>query len=109
MRDIDRYGDVVQTLVDVGISEISNVESDVSNYRALREQALTMALRDARERAGFLAREMGVSLGSVRQIGRQQTHWRVGDLVPFQFNSDRLTCHKPGAVWSGPCRHQTSS
>ena len=30
-------------------------------------------------------------------------------LVPFQFNSDRLTCHRPGAVWSGPCRHQTSN
>ena len=30
-------------------------------------------------------------------------------LVLFQFNSDRLTCHRPGAVWSGPCPHQTSS
>ena len=33
----------------------------------------------------------------------------ITSLVPFQFNSDRLNCHKPGAIWSGPCRHQTSS
>ena len=33
----------------------------------------------------------------------------VKDLVPFQFNPDRLNCHKPGAVWSWPYRHQTTS
>ncbi len=30
-------------------------------------------------------------------------------LVLFQFNSDRLACHKPGVVWSGPDQHQTAS
>ena len=65
VRDIDRYGDLVQALVDVGISEISSVESDISNTRALREQALALAAEDAREKAEFLAKAMGVTLGPV--------------------------------------------
>ena len=77
MRAVDRYADVVQALVDVGVSEISGVESDVSECGALRKQALAMALQDARERAGFLASEMGVTLGRVHQIGRQRTYWGV--------------------------------
>ena len=34
---------------------------------------------------------------------------RVEKLVLFPVNFDWLSCHRPGAVWSGPYRHQTTS
>ena len=80
VRDIDRYADVVQALVDIGISEIESVDSDVSDYRALRKRALGLALKDARQRAGFMARELGFSLGRVHQVRKQKTFWNIGEL-----------------------------
>ena len=50
VRYIHSFATVVQALVDVGISEINSVESDVSDYGALRKQELAKALQDARER-----------------------------------------------------------
>ena len=60
--------------MDAGISEIASVESDIADDRARHEQVLALAVQDARERAGFLANELGASLGDVHQIGRQRTY-----------------------------------
>ena len=44
---------------------------------------MAKALQYARERAGFLANELGVTLVRVHQIGRRQTYWGFGDLEEF--------------------------
>ena len=59
VRDVASYSTVVQALVDVGISDISGVEPDISNYEALQRKALARAAQQAREKAEFLANELG--------------------------------------------------
>ena len=74
VRDISSYSKVVQALVDAGVSEITGIESDISNYRDVKKKALALAVQDAREKAGFLAGELGAALGRVHQIGKQRSH-----------------------------------
>ena len=52
-----------------------------------------------------IARQLGVSRNTVRAYLRQDASPvygprpdRTPKLVPFQFNSDRLSCHRPCAV-----------
>ena len=52
VSDINSYSAVIQALVDVGISEITSVGSDVSDYEALQKKALAKAAQAAREKAG---------------------------------------------------------
>lgn len=72
VRDVDRYSAAVQALVDVGITEIRGVDSEISDRSALNTKALKGALQDARAKAKFMADEMGVTLGSVHRIGDRQ-------------------------------------
>ena len=74
VRDISSYSKVVQALVDAGVSEITGIEADISNYRDVKKKALALAVQDAREKAGFLAGELGAALGRVHQIGKQRSH-----------------------------------
>ena len=74
VRDVNSYSKVVQALVDAGVSEITGIEADISNYRDVKKKALALAVQDAREKAGFLARELGAALGRVHQIGKQRPH-----------------------------------
>ena len=80
VRDIESYSSVVQALVDAGVSEITDVEADVSDYRAVQMKALALAVRDARAKAEFLAGELGAALGQVHQIGKQRTYRNFTEL-----------------------------
>ena len=80
VRDVNSYSAVIQALVDVGISEITSVGSDVSDYEALQKKALAKAAQAAREKAEFLVNELGATLGSVHQIGKQRTYWNFTEL-----------------------------
>ncbi len=71
IRDINLYGDVIQTLVDSQVSEIYSVKPDVSNYEDLKREALASAARSARSNAEFLAKQFGAKLDKVHQIGKQ--------------------------------------
>lgn len=80
VREVDTYSTVVQALVDVGISDITSVEPAISNYQALQRKALAVAAQQAREKARFLAAELGATLGAVHQIGKQRTYRQFVDL-----------------------------
>ena len=69
VRGVESYSAAVQALLDVGVTQIQNVESHVEDQEGLYIKALGEAVDDARAEAAFLADRMGVTLGSVHQIG----------------------------------------
>ena len=70
LRDVAQYNQVIQALVDSGVSSILNITPDVSNLEAQKRAALAKAVADGRERAEFLAQELGSKVTRIHQIGK---------------------------------------
>ena len=105
LRDVSLYNTAVQALVDSGISEITQIKPDVSNYDELKQQALAQAAQRAREQAEFLALQFDAKLDRVHQIGRQniQRHFDFQESVAASMRgapSEKDTSYdfKPGKV-----------
>lgn len=65
VRDIDKAGALVSNLGETGVSNISNVDFTIDDEDALKAEARSKAIIDAREKAQRLAKDLGVSLGKV--------------------------------------------
>ena len=90
LRDTSTYNAVLQALVENGISEITQIQPDVSNYEALKQQALADAAADARQQAEFLAEQFDARLRQVHQIGRQniQRHFGMQEVMASAAKRD---------------------
>jgi uncharacterized protein YggE len=71
LRDLSRYGDLVDGLFQAGVTDLGNVQTDRSDRHALEQKARALAVADARDRAAGLAQSAGVNLGSVYSIAEQ--------------------------------------
>jgi uncharacterized protein len=65
VREVDIANDIRTGLADLGITNISGPTFSIDNEDALRDEARSLAIKDAREKAEVLARDLGVRLGSV--------------------------------------------
>lgn len=61
----DMVGQVIQTASAQGANQVQSVTFDVSNFSDLKQQAVVMAIADAKSRAETLADAAGVKLGDV--------------------------------------------
>ncbi|MBM7334334.1 MAG: SIMPL domain-containing protein [Alcanivorax sp.] len=68
---MDRYARLADGLADQGLKEVRPAGSEISNADALAKQALKKAVKDAREKAGILARAAGRELGEAVVINAQ--------------------------------------
>ena len=71
LRGLERYISVLSELGRAAPDQLQPLGSELADPAAAEEQALTLALRDARSRASALAREAGRELGSVVFIKEQ--------------------------------------
>jgi uncharacterized protein YggE len=71
VRDIQLYGEVLEALVDAGISAVDQTVMGFSDENALRQEALGVAADNARSNANFLAERLGRRLGKVVRITDQ--------------------------------------
>ena len=81
LADLERYGALVDALVEAGIDQLGNVRFLVSQREALAAQALKAAVADGRERAALLAGELGSKLDKIYSINANAT--------PIQPRADR--------------------
>lgn len=65
LRDVSRYGDLVDGLFDAGVTRLDSVVSDTSKREALQRQAEGEAVADARSKAENLADAADVPLGGL--------------------------------------------
>jgi uncharacterized protein YggE len=71
LRDLSRYGELVDALFKAGITNLGDVELGRSDRRALEQKARALAVADARDKAAGLAQSAGVTLGAVYSIAEQ--------------------------------------
>jgi uncharacterized protein YggE len=65
LRDVNTYGQIVEGLLDKGLSQIQNVYFTTSKIDSLRRDARLKAIRDARQKAIEMAAEVGQKIGNV--------------------------------------------
>lgn len=68
VRDIDKLGEILTALTDAGANSIHGIEFQVEDTDALEQQARSLAMQDARERAEALAGLADLELGDVLHI-----------------------------------------
>lgn len=68
LRDIVRYGELVDGLFAAGVTRLDSVNPDTSARAKLQQQALALAVGDAHAKAAALAAGATLSLGSVYSI-----------------------------------------
>jgi uncharacterized protein YggE len=71
VRDTSIYGEVLQALVDAGISSVDQTTMGFSDENSLRQKALGIAADNAKSNAAFLATRLGRTLGKVVRITDQ--------------------------------------
>lgn len=69
--DLGKLPELMQALVEHGISTIDGVDSGFSNEYELKQKALGAAADDAKQKARFLAKRLGRELGVVSKINAQ--------------------------------------
>jgi len=87
IRQVDTAGPVVKAAVDAGASPVQGPTFFISDPKALFRRALVAALRDAREKAGKLAAEAGMTLGAPIRI--RESGFVGSDDVSFEQDSQR--------------------
>jgi len=65
LRDLSKAGALLTSLGSAGVSDLNGPSFDVDNPDAVQAQARSIAIADAQSKAQELAKELGVSLGSV--------------------------------------------
>lgn len=68
LRDIARFDGLLSDVLGAGVTRVRNVEFRDSQIRKHRDQARTMAIKAAQEKARMLAAEIGQSIGPAYSI-----------------------------------------
>jgi len=68
IMDLDLFGEILNEAVKAGANSINGISFDVSDRETAYQQALTVAMENARERAEILAEAAGAELGDVHTV-----------------------------------------
>ncbi len=84
LRDLKKFEQFFTEVVQIGVTEISNVTFESSELRKFKDQARAMAIRAAREKADAIAKEIGQSIGKAVAIVEEDVD---GFRSPYANNS----------------------
>lgn len=73
VRDTARVGNVIDTALKNGANSVDSLDFSISDTMALRQDALRVAIRDAREKADVIAKELGVRIVGIQNVS-ENTH-----------------------------------
>ena len=66
--NLDLVGKIIDAALANGANNINSLDFGFKNQKALEDQALTFAIKDARRKAELVARELGKSIVSVQEV-----------------------------------------
>lgn len=89
VRDINLVGKVIDSSLRAGANEVSSLDFSASNTQAVRKEALTNAVKDAREKADILAKGLGKHITGIRNISEN-----TGYLETRRYGNAVLTSAK---------------
>jgi len=68
LRDIKRFEDVLTAMLDAGVNRVEGIDFQTSELRKNRDNARTMAINAAKEKATALASQLGMKVGKPASI-----------------------------------------
>jgi len=84
LKDLTKYSQVMQSLVDAQITQTINTRLSVSDEKALEDKVLVNAMADAKSRAERLAKSQGKELGEPFSISEFNT--RAEEVFSLRVN-----------------------
>ncbi|HEX8130227.1 MAG TPA: SIMPL domain-containing protein [Pyrinomonadaceae bacterium] len=101
--DIPRFEEFFSAVLQAGVSSVRDVSFRTSQIRKFRDEARTLAIRAAREKAAALAREIGQSIGKAHSIseegeGRSSNSANYSTTVGGRFSDDESSTIAPGTI-----------
>lgn len=68
LRDIKRFEEVLTAMLDAGANRVDGIDFRTSALRKYRDQARSMAIKAAKEKASAMASELGLKVGRASEI-----------------------------------------
>ncbi|MGE0621700.1 MAG: SIMPL domain-containing protein [Pseudomonadales bacterium] len=81
LRDLNRFGDLLNGALDLGINNLDPMRLDTSERAELEDKALSLAMEDATREATRVAAGFGVALGPVSDVAVEQHSARPKEMA----------------------------
>lgn len=95
IRDLEKVSTILDGLVSAGANQINNLGFKVDKEEELKEQARELAIKDAKEKASKLKKQLGVRLGKI-------VNYNEGGYYPPIYYSTEAKLDGRGGDISGP-------
>jgi len=101
--DIPHFEEFFSAVLQAGISRVRDISFRTSQIRKFKDQARTLAIRAAREKAAALAREIGQTIGKAHSVseegeGRSSAMSNSTSMVSGRFSEDESSTIAPGTI-----------
>lgn len=99
IRDLDKIGDILSKVGDLGSNQIGGISFEVDDTVALQKQARDKAIADAKDKAQVLAKSLGMQLGKVVSFSEDSGY----EPRPMMYNSyEKVTLDSAGSAAPSP-------
>lgn len=75
LKDISKFEDVLTSSLDLGVTNVYTVDFRTTELRKYRDQARSLAINAAREKAQAMAKELGMKVGKPVTIREEYSNW----------------------------------
>jgi uncharacterized protein YggE len=96
LRDVKRFEEVLTAVLDAGTNRVEGIDFQTSELRKNRDNARTMAILAAKEKAGALASQLGMKIGKPSSISESSGYGYSAAM------SSRYGAMAQNAVSAGP-------
>ena len=93
VRDLEKISTILDGLVTAGANQVNHLGFQVDNEEELKEQARELAIKDAKEKADKLKKQLDIRLGKI-------VNYSEGGYYPVYFKAEALDSR--GGMSSGP-------
>ncbi len=75
LKDVAKFEDLLTAVLDAGANYVHGVQFRTTDLRKYRDQARSLAMKAAKEKAAALAGELGQTIGKPHSIQEDQSGW----------------------------------
>lgn len=105
VADLNHLPEIIDSLFDVDIVQLSGISYDISNRQEVEDEALRRAIANARHKADLMAREIGAHIYGVQRIAEGVEEYRAtqgiqlrGAGAPSSSETSLPDAYAPGEI-----------
>ena len=98
IRDLNKIGDVIAKTTEQGANQIGNINFTIDDEFALKNQARSLAIDKAKEKAQLIAKQSGMKLGEVKSVVENSNPI----ISPMMYSNAKLDMSANGQVVASP-------